>query len=356
MRTKRPAIVLLAALFLFAASATNAQSKVALKIKAEQGKIVLYKLKAGGTVNLDLKQLPFPGATVKADNINAAAGLALYFDTISVEDGAATYDFKVNMDSITLGKLLQLTGLTPPGAAAVSGQMVVSPSGKIQDVKIDKMDQLSKMAPGGGGGFLQGLGMDLGSMGPEMILPMAVGIMPAILPDGEIAVGDTWQQKLQTEEAPIPFLPEVTFDFKLESVEGDMATISFTTVGTFDASFLKGFLSMIPEIPMGENIMSIKDIGLIVPWDVKGTMLFNVREGRFENVKADMKTTVTGNAKIKFTLPDGSKENWDPDLKVDVLADVTMEYGGAVDREEYMALFPPPEEEPAEEGAGEGSL
>lgn len=346
---KKKILFALAIAVCFALTATaQAQDRVLLKLNAEAGQILKYTMKMGGTVNFDLSEIPTPGSKIKGENLIASLDVAAYLDTLSFEDNMIAFDVKANLDGVTLGELLQITDLATPGAPCCHATLMVTPQGKIEDLQIEESKGMSGMMPGGMGGMMSGMGMDMGDMGPEMLIPVLVTVLPDVFPETEVAVGESWTKKLLTEEAPIPFMPEVEFNFTLDSVEGDIANLSFSTVGTFDASFLKNFLAMIPEIPMGENIMAIKDINLVVPWDIKGKMTMNVAAGRCEAVEAAGTVGIDGGAKIKFTLPDQTKKPWEPTMKIDVAVDASLKFAGYVERDEYDALFPPPEEEETE--------
>ncbi|MEW6200886.1 MAG: DUF6263 family protein [bacterium] len=353
MRISVAAVVMF--LFVFVSVLALGQDKVTLQFKGEQGKILKYRISAGGAMKMDLNGLPMPGAKMTGDNLSGDAEFIAFLDTISVEDGTIVFDMRGTIAKIALGELLRLEGLLgDTDKSFISAKVTLNKFGKVEDLTIES----SPMGEGGigegkGKDMMSGLGIDIGELAMGTLLPMLVSVLPPLFPENPVAVGETWSQSFSTEDVGLPFLPKITFDFKLDAVDKGVAKISYTSKGTFDASFLKSFLAMIPEIPVGENTMTIKDIKLVVPWDIKGTMDFNIEGGRIESMSSHKVFDIDGGASIDFVLPDKTKKGWQPVMKIKIEADSGAKFEGYGTREEFDALTPKEEEGEDEEDIDE---
>lgn len=341
----------------FAAEASSQEGPYTLKIKGTMGQITKFAVDMGGSLAFDLEGLPVPGATMKAENLAAGLTLDAYFDTKDVTEEGATFVVKGTIKNIILGGLLQLPDMGGVGKGpAPELQMEIAPNGGINDIEVHNLQMpgaMGNMMKGAVPG-MDGMGMDFSSL--DAILPIIVGLIPPIFPDEPIMVGDTWVRKISQDDMPMPIFPIFEFNYKLVSVENGVAHIEYTTVGEYDAGFINSFLSMLPEIPMGSDVMTIDGLDLKMKWDIAGTIDLQIEKGLIENLNAKGKIAIKGGGKITFTHPDGNSDKWEPKLIVGVDLTGGMKYDSNVSRAEFNQLFPPPEEEkPADKGAGKKS-
>jgi hypothetical protein len=340
----------------FAGGALAQSGPVMLQIKAEQGKILKYSATAGGSLSFNLDGLPFPGAKMTGDNIAASITIDSYFDAQDSADEGTTFVVRGLVKNIILGGLLQISDLGGIGSGPSPSLTVeIAPTGAIGNVQVQNLQM-----PGGAGGLMKGaipgmngMGMDMTSL--DTILPIIVGLIPPIFPTQTVSVGDTWSQKVSQEDMPMPIFPIFEFKYKLVSIENGIANIGFTSVGNYDAGFLNNFLSMIPEIPMGTDVMNIKKIDLKMKWDLSGAIALDVAKSLIMDMNMTGTIAVKGDAGIAFTHTDGNVENWPPKLDVSVKLNGGMKYEGEVTRADLDQLFPPPAEEeeaPADDDTG----
>lgn len=342
---KRTALCVALLVAMISASAL-AQSEVTLKFKSEKGKIMKYNVLAGGSVSADMDQLPFPGSTLTAKNVKADISIDTFFKTNDATEDQILFNVRTKTDKVILGNLIKLGDLGDlTSAMNLDMTMSLGPNGKIASVEMNTpgLTALAGAAKGKGGGIpgMEGMGLD-------MVMPMLVSLLPPMFPDTPLKVGDKWTQEMNTKDFPLPILPKVAFDFTLDKVEGDVATISFVSTGKFDGAFLNNFLAMIPEIPLGEDSLKIQKINFVATWDTKGNMLFNVAEGRIENVTGHSDVVVDADGSVGFVHPDKTKETWTPKMNMQIGLDGKMAYQGTMTADEYDKLFPAPvEEKPA---------
>ncbi len=351
---KRNRMMVLCAMALTLAFGVTAYAADAyqLAIKGEKGKILKFSGEMGGALGFNLDGLPFPNAKMSGENIAAKMKVEAYLDTQDVSDSGPTFLIKLLVKNITLGNLLQLPDL---GGMSKDRQpeilLDLSPQGGINNIEVHNLN-LPGAAGGGMKGMipgLDGMGMDLSSL--DSILPMITGLIPPILPADPVAVGDTWVQNVAQDNMPMPIFPKLEVSYKLASVENDKAHLEFKCDGDYDAGFLNSFLSMMPQIPMGEDVMSIKNVDLKMKWNLAGTMVHLIGPGTIENLDMSGKISIKGGAKIEFTHPDNTTAPWDPKLNGDVDLTGALKYEGTVTREALNELFPPAEEETVEEEA-----
>jgi hypothetical protein len=225
----------------------------------------------------------------------------------------------------------------------------MSPQIGVQNIEVVNLgmpgfggDMMKNMMPGGGGD----MGVDFASL--DAILPMIISLLPPVFPEGPVAVGDKWSQKPSEEDMPLPIFPVVEIRYMLDSIDGTMANIKFKSKGDYDAEMLKSFLSMVPEIPMGEDEMTIDDIDILVTWDVGGVMTFDIEKGLVMDVQTDGVIDMNAGASLTFMHPDGTAEPWAPALKANLQMNTAIKYAGEVPRDEFEILFPPRLEEESE--------
>jgi hypothetical protein len=327
-----------------------AQQTYDLKIKGTPGVITKYEASVGGALSFDLNGLPMPNAKMSGENLAVKINLDAYMDTQDAYDGGTVFLAKAMIKNVILGGLLQLPDIGGIGAGAAPELLLdISPQGGINNIEARNLS-----LPGGAGNMLGGMmpgmgntGMDLTSL--DTILPIITGLIPPILPKGPVAVGDTWVQKVSQDDMPMPIFPILEMRYKLLSVNNGVAVMEFASTGDYDAGFLNNFLSMIPEIPMGDDVMSIGKIDLKMKWEIKGGLSLAVDSGTIQDMSADSKVTVKGGAKINFTKPDGAKEKWEPEAKVNLTLNGTLKNAGEVSREQFEELFPAPAEEAEDE-------
>jgi len=337
---------------LLIATTALAQETYQLSFKSEPGQVHLYKMNAGGTLSFDLDSFPLPNSKVSGENLQAEILAEAYFDTIEASTQALKFDVRGMMDKVILGGLLQLPDM---GGASAPPEAIleISPQGSIVNVEVKNLELpgmggglMKDMMPGGG----EGMGMDFG--GISDLMPVLFGLLPPIFPQDPVAVGDKWVLKIEEEDMPLPIFPIIEMRYVLESVEDGVAKIKFRTKGEYNADFINNFLSMIPEIPMGDDEMTIDNVDLLLTWQLTGIMDFDPEEGLMKNMKSTGKVELDGGGTLTFTHPDGTTDTWEP--KIGGLMDMEMgiEYVSQVTREDYEALFPPPaeDEEQAEEG------
>lgn len=330
------------------AGAAAAQNKVKLEIKSGVGQTLQYEMRIKGNIaDMDLSELPFPKTKIKVQDLMAGLSLDLYFTTAAVEDGAFTFDVKGMVDKVVLGDLIKLDGLGfKTTDISPSIKMTMAPTGKITfldvttpDVPMDKQPKI----PG-----LDMLGLGGGDM--SAMLPMLVEFIPALLPEGEIAPGETWSQEINFDSMGMgAMFPRVPFEFKLLGVNNGIADIEVKTKGSYNGEVLKSLLALFPEIPLGEDIVSIKDIKLLMEWDGTGTMKFAVAPGRIEDFSLSTNVNIHLGLKANFTHPDDTSTKWDADGKIKAVVDMGMTYKGAPTTEEINDIFGIGEEEPSEE-------
>lgn len=351
---KRPVVLALAFVFLFAAAA-NAQNKVKLEIKSAPDQTMQYEMKINGNItDMDLSELPFPKSKIKIQDLMAGLTLDLYFTTTVVEPEGITYDVKAMMDKVLLGDLIQLDGLgfkTTDISPAIS--LTLNSAGKVTFLDVAVPD-----IPMGKQPSLPGLDM-LGLGGGDMnaILPMLVQFIPALLPEGEIAVGETWKQEINFDSMGMgAMFPRVPFAFKLLAVNNGIADIEVKTKGSYNGEVLKTFLALFPEIPLGQDIVSIKDIKLLLDWDGTGTMKFAMGPGRIEDLQLSTNVNVQLGLKANFTHPDNTSSKWNADGTVKAVVDMGMTYKGAPTVQEINDVFGIGEDEPYEEDTSGGDM
>lgn len=293
--------IFFAIVFLLVSSFTAfSQDSYTLAIKSEKGKIMKFSNDLGGTLNFTLDELPIPNSKLTGENLAAKINIDTYLDTIDANDKDTKFLIKLMVKNITLGGLLQLPDLGGISAGkAPEIELDLSPQGGIDGIQVRNLG----LAAGGDGGAMKNMipgmdnmGMDLTSL--DSILPMITGLIPPIFPKDPVAVGDTWVQKVSDDNNPMPIFPKLVVNYKLVSVENNKAHIEFTTDGDYNADFLNNFLSMIPEIPMGSDNMTIKNIDLKMKWKMDGTMDFLIDQGTIEKME------VGGTIRIK-----GGREN-----------------------------------------------
>jgi len=340
------------ALTLVFGATTFAADTYQLAIKGEKGKILKFTGDMGGALGFNLDGLPFPNAKMSGENIAAKMRVEAYFDTQDVSDTGTTFLIKLLVKNITLGNLLQLPDIGGMSKNAQPEMLLeLSPQGGINNIEVHNLN-----LPGAAGGAMKGLipgldgmGMDLTSL--DSILPMITGLIPPILPEDPVAVGDTWVQKVAQENMPMPIFPKLEVSYRLVSVDDDKAHLEFKCDGDYDAGFLNSFLSMMPQIPMGEDVMAIKNVDLKMKWNLAGAMDHLIGLGTIGNMDMSGKISIKGGAKIEFTHPDNTKEPWNPKLNGDVDLTGSLKYEGTVTRETLNELFPPAEPEAVEEEA-----
>ncbi len=353
MMRRKGIVVLLTfcvAIMVFAVGAT-AQETIKIAIKGKTGQILHYEVEMGGTLSFDLKSLPLPNSNMTGENLMAEISADAYFDTIDATEDYTSYEMRLMMKKLVLGGLLQLpdsgmSGKTP------TVDMDITPQGAIENIQVSDMampggDMLKGMLPG-----MDDMGLDLTSM--DTIMPMITGLLPPMFPTGPVAIGDKWAQKISKEDMPMPIFPVLEFRYKLESIEDGVAKIKFRTKGDYDAGFLNNFLAMLPEIPMGEDQMSIDKVDLVVNWDISGIMHFVIADGLIMDMKTEGVVDIKGGGSLTFTHPDGSTEPWNPALTANLKLNTNMNYLGEVDRAAFEELFPPMLPE-GEEGTGNNS-
>lgn len=334
---KLMALLMLAVIAMSTAAA--AQQKVKLEIKSTKGELAQYTAQFGGVLDLDLMEMPFPHATTNIKNLEAMAELDLYFETLDVQEGNMTFDVKGVLDKVVLGGLLELDGLGFK-STMLSPQitMVLDGTGKIHD-----LDLAALALPDAGMPEMKGLSnlgfspRDIGSF-----MPMLIGLLPSILPAEEIPIGGGWSTEVNFDDMGLGgALPRVPFEFTLIGVKDGIADIEFKSASTYDGKVLKSFLAIIPELPMGKDIVKIQDVGLLVKWAGTGTMKFNVDAGRIEDMVMNTDMDVDLSWNVDFTHPDDSKEEWAADGKIKAKIKVGLKYAGAPSVEDVKNLFPP---------------
>lgn len=352
--TKSKAFMLPAAVVitLFFAVGAIAQETVTLAIKGTPGKILKYKAEVGGSLSFNLESLPLPNSSMTGDNLMASVTAEAYFDTIEATDDYNNYEVRLMMGDLILGGLLQLPDFSGEGKIPTLN-MDITPQGAIENIQVSDFEM-----PGGGGDMLKGMipgmdsmGLDLTSM--DTIMPMITGLIPPMFPTTPVAVGDKWAQKISEENMPMPIFPIFEFRYKLDSIEDGVARIKYRTKGDYDAAFLNNFLAMMPEIPMGDDTMSIDKVDLVASWDISGIMHYLVDEGLIKDMKSEGAMEIKGGGSLTFTHPDGSAEPWNPALKANVNLNMNLDYLGEVERAAFEELFPPPPPPEEEEDAGE---
>ena len=340
-------VCMMLALALLLCVQAAAQQKVKLEIKSEKGIMSEYLMSVGADIDMDLKELPFPKAKVKVEDLMAAAEIKMYFDTLGVENGEITYDVKAMLDRIKLGGLLGLDGLAMKSTMlSPKITMILAPTGKILELDFADMDVPTENMPKLPG--LDNLGFGPGEM--STMIPMVVGLLPGIFPEEEVAVGGTWKQEISMDEMGMGGLfPRVPFEFTLKAVNNGVADIDVKTKGKYDGAILKTFLALIPEIPMGEDVFSIEDFDLLLNWDGAGTMKFDVNAGRILDLNLKTKAQVKLGLNANFSHPDESESAWDANGTVDLVVDTGLKYVGTPNREDVEDMFAPPEDDGDEE-------
>ncbi|HOO57238.1 MAG TPA: hypothetical protein PLN69_10470 [bacterium] len=342
----RKIFVALFAVLIALVSVAHAQESVVLKIKGQEGQILKYSGNVGGSLTFELDSLPFPGSKLSGENISVRVVADTYFDTTDAGDFGSSYIMKGMIRNIILGELLQLSEIGGIGSkSAPEFGIELAPNGAISNLEV-----LNFEIPESAGGFMQNalpgmdtMGMDLSSL--DTILPIITGLIPPMFPDDPVMPGDTWTQSISQEDMPMPIFPILKFEYKLVSIEQGIANMEFIAVGDYDAGFLNNFLSMLPEIPMGEDIMTIDNVDLKMKWDLKGTMSLEIEPGTIEALDIKGKVALKGDANMTFTHPDGSSDKWKPSMQGSVSLDGALKYEGDVTREELDVLFPPQEDE-----------
>jgi len=341
------------AVVLFAASVSaSAADTYQLAIKGEKGKIMKFSADMGGALNFNLDGLPVPNSKMTGENLAAKLSVDAYLDTLDAKEDGTTFLTKLMIKNITLGNLLQLSDLGGIGKGkSPEVQIELSPEGGISAIEVHNLEM-----PGGAGGAggmanmipgLDSMGMNLTSL--DTILPIITGLIPPIFPKDPVAVGDTWVQKVSDDSSPMPIFPKLVMKYKLVSVENDKAHIEFTSDGDYNADFLNNFLSMIPEIPMGSDVMQIKNVDLKMKWKMEGTMDFQIGPGIIEKMDMGGTINIKGGAKIMFTHADKTTTPWEPKFTGSLDLIEGLNYGGEVTREELEMIFPAPVEAEPEE-------
>ncbi|MEW5946301.1 MAG: hypothetical protein AB1742_08890, partial [bacterium] len=98
MKTARVA-VLVSALLASCCSTVFAQEKVTLRFKEKAGNILKYDFNIGGRVDVEMKDVPTPGADVSAKNISGKFETLLYLDTLSADENLLVFDVKLQADT-----------------------------------------------------------------------------------------------------------------------------------------------------------------------------------------------------------------------------------------------------------------
>jgi hypothetical protein len=343
MKKLTGALFFLMVFSVFSAAKSLAADSYQLSIKGEKGEIKKFSADVAGTLNLNLDGLPVPNSKISGENIAAKISLDTYFDTLEASGGGTKFLIKLMMKNLTLGGLLQIPDLGGIGKGkAPEIELDISPQGGIDGVQVHN---LNLSAGGGEGGGMKNMIPGLDSLGGmdslDTILPMITGMIPPIFPKDPVAVGDTWVQKVSDENNPMPIFPKIVVNYKLVSVENDKAHIEFTTDGDYNADFLNNFLSMIPEIPMGTDNMTINNVDLKMKWKMDGTMDFLIGPGVIDNMDIGGNIKIKGGAKITFKHPDETTTLWEPKLDGSVDLNAGLKYEGAVTRDVLDSVFPP---------------
>lgn len=345
----------LCVLMMLAAVFTSAQETVTLEIKGQQGRVMKYKMSGGGALNFVLDGFPVPNSKISGENIVADAAIDAYFDTLEVEDDYISYSVKAVIDNVTLGGLMQLPGMDGLGGAPEL-MLELNPQGGIENIEVHNLklpggDMLKNMLPG-----MDNTGMDVTSL--DSIMPIIIGLIPPIFPEGPVAIGDKWVQKTNTAEMPLPIFPIFEFRYKLDAVENGIAKIIFRSVGDYDAGFINNFLSMLPQIPMGDDEMSVDHVDLKLTWDLQGTMDFDIEKGQILKIGTDGTVNLNASGDLTFTHADGNTEPWKPVITGDIKVHGGLNYVEDMTREDYETMFPPAADEGAteEEAAPEGAV
>ncbi|HOX29240.1 MAG TPA: hypothetical protein PLQ76_08825 [bacterium] len=349
MKSTLRGIVVCLTLILFSAVSATAADTYKLELKGEKGRIMKYTASAGGALDFNLDGLPFPGAKMSGENIAAKINAEAYLDTLVVKKEGASYLVKGTLKNIILGNLLQLPDLGGISKdAAPQLKLDLSPEGALSGLEIKNFT-----LPGGAGDGMKNALPGLGNMGMDLsnldsLLPMLTALIPPLFPSDPVAIGDSWVQKPNKDSMPLPIFPILEMKYKLASVDNGVAHIEFTSVGDYDAGFLNGFLAMLPEMPMGDDVMKISKIDLKMNWDLSGTMDLLLEPGILSSVNAKGVVKIDGGGEVKFTHPDGSSEEWLPKLNGKVALDGAVKYEGNIKRAELDELFPPAEKKAPE--------
>lgn len=343
---------ILCVLFMAVAVIASAQDTVQLQLKGEQGRIMKYEMGGGGVLNFVLDGFPVPNSKISGENIKADVALDAYFDTLEVGDDYVSYSVKAVLDNVTLGGLMQLPGMDGLGGAPELTLELNSLGGieniSIHNLKLPGGDMLKGMLPG-----MDNTGMDMTSL--DSIMPMVIGLIPPIFPEDPVAVGDKWVRKTNTEEMPLPIFPVFEFRYKLDAIEDGIAKIIFRSVGDYDAGFINNFLSMVPQIPMGDDEMSVDHVDLKLDWDLQGTMDFNIEKGQILNINTEGVVNLNAKGDLTFTHADGASEPWTPIITGDLKIHGKLNYVEDMARADYELMFPPaPEEDETSGEAVEG--
>lgn len=331
------ALILLA---VFAACTTAAaQQKVKLELKSAKGELSQYTAQLGGVVNMDLNEMPFPKAATDIKNLEAMAEIDLYLETLESDQGMMTLDVKALLDRVVLGGLLELDGLGFKSTMlSPKITMVMDGTGKIHELDLAELEIPDAGMPEIKG--LSNMGFSPRDMGSFM--PMLVGLLPSVFPEEEVAVGGSWSKEVNFDEMGLGgALPRVPFEFKLLAVKDGIADIQVTSTGTYDGKVLKAFLAIIPEIPMGKDIIKIQDINLLVKWTGSGLMKFDVNAGRIQDMAMSTDMDMDLGWNVDFTHPDDSKDKWAADGKITMKLNMGLKYAGTPAVEDINTLFPP---------------
>jgi len=333
--------------FVFAVAPAAAQ-QVKLELKSKKGERMRYDVKLGGTLDMDLKELPLPRSDMKWTNAKVGGDIAVYLETLKVENGLMTFDLKANMDRLLLGGLIKLDGLGMK-STLISPHitMTVDPSIKIKTFDAGNLD-IPTMPGGAAAPKLPGMDMLGGGFGE--IFGLMATMMPSLLPTEPVGVGSTWKKEINFDQmmGMGSMLPRVPFDFKLVSMDGDVANIAFSSKGKYDGAVLNTFLALIPEIPLGDDVLKIANVKLLVNWDGAGTMKFDVAQGRLTEAQMSTVYNIKIGATTTFKHPDDSTEDWNPDGTIKFVLDFEGKYAGEPSVDEIKTLFPEPvKKEPA---------
>lgn len=341
-RIGKLAALVMAAVIAVCASA-SAQQKVKLELKSEKGELAQYTAQIGGVVNMELAEMPFPKAATNIKNLEAMAEIDLYLETLDEDQGMMTFDVKALLDRVLLGGLLEFDGLgfkTTMLSPKIT--MVMDGTGKIHELDLAELEIPSEGMPEIKG--LSNMGFSPRDMGSFM--PMIVGLLPSVFPDEEVAVGGGWSKEVNFDEMGLGgALPRVPFEFKLLAVKDGVADIQVNSTGSYDGKVLKAFLAIIPEIPMGKDIIKIEDIKLLVKWTGAGLMKFDLNAGRILDMSMSTDVDMDLGWNVDFTHPDDSRDKWAADGKILMKMNMGLKYSGVPAREDINTLFPPAQPE-----------
>ncbi len=341
-RAVAPAIFMLAAM-IFAVSA-QCDGTVLMQFKSRPGESYIYGISTQAQFDADIDAFPIPQSAIKLSSLKASIDIDSYFDTIDTgEDGHLSMTVHNIVRQFVLGDTLRHGDLTALGINSLPNiHFDIQPDGRLKNMQFTdavvsaNLSKVLKMVLPGD--LFGSTGVDPTSL--DTLLPLLVSVTPAILPQGPVAPGATWDHSSQAE-AYGSFLPRITTKYELISIENGIAHIKYSTTGKYDMAFLNALIANYHDVPAGTDYLDIARADVIFDWRYDGIIDFDI-PGGFAR-KITWTGTFSGNASgiVDVKHEDNTKQSWAPALDMNLSFDGAAEFRGFATRNEMNLLFPP---------------